>query len=77
MRLTLPAVAALPADRTGVLVIRAWIEGEPPGVRMRITRVSDISTGAEESTSVASIDEACTIVRRWLEAFVARDGIVT
>jgi hypothetical protein len=67
-------VATLPAERTGVLVIRAWIEGDPPGVRMRITCAPDISRGQEDSTSAASIDEACAIVRRWLEAFAAVTG---
>jgi len=55
-------------------VIRAWIEGEPGGVRMRIIRTTDISTREEDSTSVAGIDEACAIVRRWLEAFAAVTG---
>jgi hypothetical protein len=70
-------VAAFPSERIGVLVIRAWVEGDPGGVRMRITCTSDISTREEDATSAASIDEACAIVRRWLEAFAARDGVVT
>ena len=40
-------------------MIRAWIEGDPGGMRMRITRTLDISTREEDSTPAASIDEAC------------------
>lgn len=58
-------------------MLRAWIEGDPPNLRMRITRASDISTGQKDSTSAASIDDACAIVRRWLEDFAARDEVVT
>ena len=57
-------------------MIRAWIGGIHP-VRMRITRSSDISTRDEDSTAVASIDEACAIARRWLEDSAAGDGVVT
>jgi hypothetical protein len=66
-----PMVAASP-ERTAVLVIRAWIEGEPPTLRMRITHTLDVSLGEDESTAAASVDEACAIVRRWLEELSAR-----
>ncbi len=67
-------VATLQTDRTGVLVVRAWIEGKPPSLRIRIVRTLDISGGQEESTAAASIDEACAVVRGWLEEFVAVTG---
>jgi hypothetical protein len=60
-----------------VLVIRAWIEGDPPGLRLRITLASDISTGEEETATAASIEQAVELVRCWLENFVAGDGVVT
>lgn len=63
-------MATLPSERTGVLVIRAWIEGEPASLRLRITRTLDISSRDEEATAAASIDEACAVVRRWLDDFV-------
>ena len=62
-------MATLPSERTGVLVIRAWIEGEPRSLRLRITRTLDISSRDEESTTAASVEEACDVVRRWLEEF--------
>ena len=60
-------MASPPGERTAVLVIRAWIEGEPPTLRMRITRTLDVDARDEATEATASIDEACAIVRRWLE----------
>lgn len=62
-------MGTVPSERTGVLVIRAWIDGEPPSLRLRITRTADVAARDEESTVTASVDEACTVVRRWLEEF--------
>lgn len=61
-----------PAERTGVLVIRAWVEGDPPGLRLRITYTDDIATRQEDSVVAASVDEAVEIARRWLETFAGR-----
>jgi hypothetical protein len=66
------AVMASPAgERTAVLVIRAWIEGEPPTLRMRITRTFDVTAADESSEATASVEEALAIVRRWLEQLQA------
>jgi hypothetical protein len=65
-------VATVPAERTGVLVIRAWIEGDPPSLRLRITQTDDIVSRREETRVAASIDEAVDIARSWLEQFAAR-----
>jgi hypothetical protein len=50
-----------------VLVLRAWVEEEgwPRRVRVRITRV----VGGRQLTASAasSPDEACAVVRAWLE----------
>jgi hypothetical protein len=51
-----------------VLVIRGWIEGEPPSLRLRITQTLDVAARDEKSTVTADVDEACAVVRRWLEA---------
>ena len=65
-------MATVRAERTGVLVIRAWVEGDPPTLRLRITQTDDIAARREESAVAASIDEAIEIARRWLEDFAAR-----
>ena len=61
-----------PAERTGVLVIRAWVEGDPPGLRLRITFTDDIATRREDSVVGASVDEAVEIARCWLETLAGR-----
>jgi hypothetical protein len=68
-------MASPPGERTAVLVIRAWIEGEePPTLRMRVTRTFDVTAADETTEATASIDEACAIVRRWLKQL---QGLVT
>jgi hypothetical protein len=60
------------AERTGVLVVRAWVEGDTPkAFRARLTRSLDVSgPGKVETTVAASIEEVCEQVRAWLLAFV-------
>ena len=53
-----------PRADTGILIVRAWIEGEPASLRARLTRVVE---GRERPViTTASVDEACEVVRRWL-----------
>jgi hypothetical protein len=57
--------------RTGVLVLRAWVEGAgDQGLRVRITRITgavhDITVEPMSST-FATVDGTCTMVRVWLE----------
>jgi hypothetical protein len=70
--------SVLPADRTGVVVVRVWLEpGHEQGLRARIT-ATDLATSREMTVSAASIDEIVEIVRAWIDSFVrAGDGDVT
>jgi hypothetical protein len=55
-------------DRTGVLVLRAWVEpAGDDGLRVRITRT--VPGGATEavSSAAATVDGVCSMVRGWLE----------
>lgn len=62
-------------ERTGVFVVRAWIEtGAGGGFRARVTRTLDLSTRDELSSSVATPSEITRLVVDWLDAFVA-DGL--
>jgi hypothetical protein len=70
-------VPTVPPERTGVLVIRAWIEGERPSLRLRITWTLDVSDPVEQSATTTSVEEACAVVRRWLEGFEAEAPSVT
>ena len=68
---------ALLAERTGVLVVRIWVEGElPSGLRARVTRTLDVSSRDQRTTVVATTDEIEDAVRTWLAAFVDPMGAV-
>jgi hypothetical protein len=58
-------------ERTGVLVLRAWVEAAGDhGLRVRITRISgtmDDATVEPLSSTFATVDGACAMVRVWLE----------
>jgi hypothetical protein len=69
-------VATRPAERTGVLVIRAWIEvnGEAR-LRARITRVLDTESREEIASVVATRDEITSTVADWLDAFLQSESV--
>lgn len=59
------------AERTGVMVVRIWIEGDGCGLRARLTATDDISSGEETTTTAATLEDVLDVVRRWVEAFAA------
>jgi hypothetical protein len=62
-------VAAVPR-RTGVLVVRAWLEGERPGtLRARITSTLDLSRRDVAVSAASSAEEIQRAVRAWLDEF--------
>jgi hypothetical protein len=74
------------ASRSGhvrLLVLRAWLEpGGPPQLRVRIVEIGS-GRGEQPMVVTTSVDEACRVVRTWLETPQARgagdnsDGTVT
>ena len=60
-----------PSDRTGILIVRLWIEGNAhEGFRARITQTGD-SAGPEKAMSTAANPEDLyAAVRTWVETFV-------
>ena len=58
-------------ERTGMLIVRVWIEGNArEGFRARITQTLD-STGREQAmVAAANPDAIYAAVRTWVEAFV-------
>jgi hypothetical protein len=58
------------AERTAVLVIRAWLQDdrEPGAVCARITQTLDVSRRGAVDTAAGSEDEVLAIVRAWLLA---------
>lgn len=64
-------------ERTGVLVIRAWTEGEPPTLRARLTGTSDIAQGEQTSMTLAGATSVTAAVGRWLDEVQSGDDPVT
>jgi len=62
---------AAAGDRSGVLVVRAWIEGIPPQLKARITHTVDLEGGETESATAASVAQIHAEVDRWLDALEA------
>lgn len=58
-------------ERTGVLLIRVWLEGEPPMLRARITHRTDLTGSAENVTFAGTSDDISAVVDGWLQAFIA------
>jgi hypothetical protein len=59
-------------QRTGVLVVRAWLEdATETGLRVRITQTLDVSRHGENVIVAARRDDVYAAVRSWLEAFTA------
>ena len=57
-------------ERTGILVIRVWVEREPPGrLRARLTEAADLG---EPPTTMAAADVPgiCAAVEAWLRRFM-------
>ncbi len=57
-------------DRTAVLLIRVWLEDEPPELRARITGRSDARKDSETVTFAVSVNEVTGAVSSWLRAFL-------
>lgn len=66
-------VKDLSPDRTGVMIVRLWIEPKhEAGLRARITSTLD-ATDVEHSVAAgASADEICDVVKEWVDAFARR-----
>ena len=55
------------ASRTGLLIIRAWIEersSEPLRAHIRLT--TDVSSGFEETMTLSQVPAVCEAVETWL-----------
>ncbi|MFN2467007.1 MAG: hypothetical protein ABR521_02570 [Gaiellaceae bacterium] len=59
-------------ERTGVVVIRVWLESADAGrgLRARISLVRDVECGETESVVAGSAGEILEAVRRFVDEFV-------
>ena len=63
-------MTAVEADRTGVMIVRIWLESaHEQGLRARLTESSDLASRKHVSHAAASVDEIVGTVRRWAERF--------
>ncbi len=56
---------------TGILIVRAWLEGNPP--RDLRARMTTSGGGEEQERSMAvaaTVDDVCLAVRDWLNTFM-------
>jgi hypothetical protein len=56
-------------ERTGVLVLRAWVEQQGSPLRVRITERIDLRSSEERSLLVVGVEAATTAVHDWLLRF--------
>lgn len=58
-------------DRTGVLIVRLWLEAShETRLRARITRSLDSVAGGDFTSVVSSADGICDVVKQWVDDFI-------
>jgi hypothetical protein len=64
-------VRAVPnGERTGVLVLRVWIEAGSGEVRARITAEDELGSGERVTAVAGSLEEILEFIRTWVAEFV-------
>ena len=62
----------MPISRTGLLIIRAWIEeGSSEPLRAHIRLTTDVSSGFEDSMTLSQVPAVCEAVETWLGDIVS------
>lgn len=63
------------AERTGVMVVRVWLEdAHRDPLRVTLTSRLDVEGGEETRRTAGSVEAACEVLREWLEEFLAGAG---
>ena len=64
------SMKAYSADRTGILIVRLWIEGNAQdGFRARITQTLDSVIPDQARSTASTPEEIYSVVRAWVESF--------
>jgi hypothetical protein len=62
----------MPASRTGLFIIRVWIEeGSSEPLRAHIRLTTDVSSGFEDSMTLSQVPAVCKAVETWLGNMVS------
>ncbi|MFN2544691.1 MAG: hypothetical protein ABR600_09015 [Actinomycetota bacterium] len=65
------------ADSEGLFIIRAWSEGEPPTLRVRMTATTDLVSSPQIVLSSSDVQEILSNVTAWLMAVTRRQPVFT
>jgi hypothetical protein len=58
-------------ERTGILVIRVWLEQDAPGrLRARLTQAADLGEPPTTLATAADVPAVCAAVEAWLRRFL-------
>ncbi len=58
-------------NRTGILIVRLWIEGDArEGFRARITQTLDAAGDENAMATAADPEHVYSVVRSWVETFL-------
>ena len=64
--------SAVTTTRTGLLIIRAWVEpGSSLPLRAQIRLTTDVSSGFEHSLTIAQTETVIEAVQAWLSEIMA------
>jgi antitoxin component HigA of HigAB toxin-antitoxin module len=59
------------SDRTGILIVRLWLEGNArDGFRARITQTLDSAGPEQAMATAANPEDVYAVVKTWVETFV-------
>jgi hypothetical protein len=65
-----PHAPAVP-ERTGILVIRVWVEQDDAGrLRARLTQAADLGETATTLAVATGVPDICDAVEAWLRQFL-------
>ena len=68
----------MPHYRTGLLIIRAWVEkASTKPLRAHIRTTADVSQGFENELTVADVASANAVVETWLGDVLEKEGVST
>lgn len=76
-RLHARRVIAGGSERTAVLVLRAWLDGENCGLRVRAIETLDVEHTPSTTTAAATAAEVHAIVEHWLARVIEHRDTVT
>lgn len=64
----------MPLERTGLLIIRAWVENHSSRpLRAHIRLTTNVATGFEREVTLTEFSDVCAEVETWLQDVMATE----